>query len=454
MRNIIKKFIIGTACLLFIHPLYGQETNYQLRLTLQESINFALENSPKLGIAQAKINEANSRQGQARTALLPKLSSTFNYTRLDVAPFMPTSRFTEMMEGLPLPPEMMGGGSKKITVGDYNNYGVTLSLQQPIFTGGKIKNAYNIAQINSRAAESNFQKSKSDLILDVEKSYWTVIQIREFAKVAQEAVELVQAHLQDLDNMYQVGMLTNNDLLLAKVQLSNARLDLIKANNGVKMAKTGFCSVIGIPLTTDVVLSDTLNYQPLAGVDLQQSIQNAIINRPEKETMNLNIRMAEKGVSITKAGYLPNIFVVGNYSYKRPDREYNPEFYTSWNISLLAQLNLFDWGESSLKVQEARNRLVQLQQVDRQLEDGINLEVTQSFLALNEAKEKIEATKINVEQAKENYRVTDEKFKQGLATNTELLDANILLTKAKTDFISAKIDYKIATASLKKATAN
>ncbi|MDW7679550.1 MAG: TolC family protein, partial [bacterium] len=376
-------------------------------------------------------------------------------------PFMPTSSFGDIMggfgdlfEALGIPPMSIGGEGKKITIGQYDNYGATLSLQQPIFTGGKIKNAFNIAQISSRVAESDYQKSKSDLILNVEKSYWTVIQIQEFAKVAQEAVDLMQAHLQDLDNMYQVGMVTNNDLLLAKVQLSNARLNLIKANNGVKMAKTGFCSVIGIPLTTDVVLSDTLNYQPLAGVDLRQSIQNALINRPEKQTMNLNIKMAKKGVSITKAGYYPNIFVVGNYNYKRPDREYNPDFYTSWNISLLAQLNLFDWGESSLKVQEARNRLVQLQQVDRQLEDGINLEVTQSFLALNEAKEKIEATKINVEQAKENYRVTDEKFKQGLATNTELLDANILLTKAKTDYISAKIDYKIATASLRKATAN
>ena len=260
MRFLNKNCFIAITCLLFIHPLYGQEINSQLMLNLKESINIALEKSPMLKMAQAKVNEAESKQGQARTALLPKLSTSFNYTRLDVAPFMPTSRFADLMEGLPIPPEMMGGGAKKITIGDYHNYGAALTLQQPIFTGGKIKNAYNIAQLGTEASESDYQKSKNNLILEVEKSYWTVVKIQEFVTVAQEAVNLVKAHLNDLQNMYKVGMVTENDLLLAKVQLSNAELELIKAKNGVKMAKTAFCSVIGIPLDTYLILEEKLKY--------------------------------------------------------------------------------------------------------------------------------------------------------------------------------------------------
>lgn len=437
-------FLINTA--------YGKEStkSNEKTFTVKESIKIALSKSKNLLIARSKIDESYYGLGISKTTFLPKLSTVFNYTRLDEAPFFPTSRFARLgMGGGQIPPEDL---PKKITVGDYNNYAAALSIRQPIYTGGKIINSYKIAELETEVAETNLQKSENELIYDVENAYWNVVKAQEFRKVSEDAVKQVNAHMKDLENMYQVGMITENDLLRTKVQLSNAELALIRATNGVKLTKIAFCNTLGIPLDTEVELVDKLKPESIPEIDLKDITARAHSHRPEVKSMQTNIRIAKKAVDISRAGYLPNIHLSADYGYRRPDREYNRDFYGSWAVSLLFQFNIFDWGETSFRISEARNRLNQVEIAKSKLEDGITLEVTQNYLKLLEAKEKIEMSRVNVQQAEENYRVTDEKFKEGMTTNTELLDANTLLTQAKTEYISALADYKVAIAGLKKST--
>lgn len=433
--------------------VYGQERTRgeTQHLTLKESIEIALERSKNLLIAKSKINEANSGLSLSMTAFLPKVSTAFNYIRMDEAPFFPTSRFAQlgMGGGGSLPPEDM---PKKITIGDYNNYAAAFTIRQPVFTGGKIKNSYKISGLMLDAAEANVEKAQNDLIFEVEKAYWNVIKVKEFKKVAENAVELVEAHMRDLNNMFEVGMVTENDLLRTKVQLSNARLQLIQATNGVQLSTISFCNTLGIPLDTDVELIDKLETESIPDLDLDKIISNAFMQRPELKAFDSNIEIAKKSIEINNAGYLPDIYFSTDYGYRRPDREYNKDFYGTWTVSFLAQFNLFDWGETSYKISESKERLYQNEIAMEQLKDGIILEVTSNYLKLLEAGEKIEVSRINVQQAEENYRATDDRFKEGFTTNTELLDANTLLTRAQTDYIAALADYRTALAGLKKST--
>ncbi|RKY89875.1 hypothetical protein DRQ15_08605 [candidate division KSB1 bacterium] len=243
-------------------------------------------------------------------------------------------------------------------------------------------------------------------------------------------------------------MVTENDLLRTKVALSNTKLGLIKARNGVRLAKVAFCSKIGLSLEQPIRLTEKLQIIDLLPINLEDAIRKALENRPEIKAMHNNIKIARTAVAISKAAYYPSIFLAANYSYRRPDRQYNPKFYTTWTISLVAQLNLFDWGQTAFQIEQAQSQLQQTEHAMKQLQDGIVLQITQTYLSLLEAKEKVETTKINIQQAQENYRVTNEKFKQGLVSNTELLDANTLLTQAKTEYINALADYRIAYANL------
>ncbi|RKY87948.1 hypothetical protein DRQ09_03655 [candidate division KSB1 bacterium] len=449
-----NNLIILSVILLFFtfQNVIGQEkiSSGTLNLTVKESVEIALKKSKKLLLAKSKIEEEYDGVGISRTAFLPKISTVFNYTRLDYAPFFPAKAFMKFGGGGQLPPgqEM----PKKITIGDENNYAAAFTVQQPIYTGGALRNSYRISELKAYNAEVNFEKSKNELVYDVEKAYWSVVKAQEFKKVAEEAIKQVNSHLKDLENMYQVGMVTENDLLMTKVQLSNAELALIQAKNGIKLAKIAFCNVLGIPLDTDVIFIDKLKAEPVPEINLEKMIKTAFSKRPEINSFEANIEIGRKAVNISKAGYFPNIFLNADYGYRRPDRFYNRDFYGTWTVSMVFQFNLFDWGETSLKVSRAKKQLKQIEITKKQLEDGITLEVTQSYLSLLEAKEKIDKCRLNVKQAEENYRVTNEKFKEGLATNTNLLDANTLLVQARTNYISALADYKVALAALKKST--
>jgi outer membrane protein TolC len=149
-------------------------------------------------------------------------------------------------------------------------------------------------------------------------------------------------------------------------------------------------------------------------------------------------------VAVERGGLLPNLALIGNYNFKRPNRRYQPEFYSSWDVNLAVQMNIFSWGETINRISQAKARLQQSEAGLDQLRDQLALQATQAYYSLQEAKERIDVTGINREQAEENYRVTHAKFREGLVTNTELLDAQTALTQAQIQRIEALVNYQIA----------
>ncbi|GBD94463.1 outer membrane protein TolC precursor [bacterium BMS3Abin05] len=450
MTAFFKKYTLLGFFIIFTASAAGaQET---LHLNVQSSLQIAFKKNNNLKIAKAKLDETAARLNQAGTAFFPKLSSQANYTRLDYAPFIPLKSFSHIFPGGGAPGGLSGGITpKKITIGRNQNYGLSISLQQPLFTGMKILNGYSIAKHSKYAAEQNCRATKNTLIFNVEQAYWTVIKAQKFEEIARESIKQMEAHVKDLQNMYHVGMLTKNELLKAEVQLSNVHLLEIKAKNAVQLSRIAFCNVLGLPLDTKITFDDSLKFIPLPFKSVREAVALAKKNRPDLRMMEENVIIGKKMVDMSKASYLPTVAFVANYGYKYPDREYNPTFYNTWTVSVVAQMNLFDWGDTYFKKQQSESQLRQIQITQKMLRDGVVLEVTESFLAAKQAQEKIRVSEKTVAQAKENFRVTSDKFKEGMATNTDFLDANALLTKARNDYISALADYRIASAKLLKA---
>ena len=416
------------------------------KLTLEQSIDLAFQYNRTLAISEEKVEEARARLGEARTGFFPRLTGNANYTKLDVAPFMPGKVFADFSGA---PSEAF---PKRIVIGRDEIIGMGIRFQQPLFTGFSILNGYRMAKEGVKASRAEYQRDSNNLIYQVSKVYWGVLKAEKFVEVAQEAVIQVQGHVRDLENMYDVGMLTRNDLLKARVQLSNTKLMLIQAKNGAELAKKVFCNVLGVPLNTDVVLVEELSYESIKGVSIEEASQRALYLRPEILMFKAGLGIGKRSVDLASAGYLPNLSLLIDYGYQKPNREYSMEFYTTWTISLVASMNLFDWGATHYKQQQARRQLFQLEESFENLKSGIRLEVAQAVLMLYEAEERISVAEDNVRQAEENERVTGDLFHQGMATNTDYLDANTLLVQAKTDYISALADYKLAKAQLELAT--
>jgi outer membrane protein len=422
-----------------------------LALTIDESIQLALEHNRNLEIARERLAEAGEAVGEAGTAFLPKLTGEMNYTRLDMAPFFPTKAFAEFGGG-GVPSTDGEEMPKKIEIGLPNNYSASLNLQQPVFTAGKLKRSYQISLHAKNSAKNELERALNELIFTVKQRYWNLVKARLSHRLAEESVKLLQSQLSDLKNMYEVGMAARVDLLKTRALYSEAKLNLIKADNMKRLAEKNFCNTVGLKLSTPIKPISEPSDEPVEGISLPLSIRKSMVNRPELEAFNQQRMIAEKQLEINQRGYLPDIFFAANLGYNYPDREYNSQFYTTWTMGLFASVNIFDWGAVAHKCEQARSRLKQAKLARRDTEEVIRLDVTAAYLTLEESGRAIETAHEAKQQADENYRVTQEKFKEGLVSNTELLDAHTLLIRARNSYHSTVIDYTIAEANLKRAT--
>jgi outer membrane protein len=415
-----------------------------LAISLEESVRIALEHNKNLLVTREKTYEARARAEETETAFFPQITGSAGYTRLDVAPFIPTSRFGRLAGAGMLPEE--------ITIGLRDNYTATLRLQQPLFTGGRIMRTHAIARLAGSAAESDLAGAANELVYEVKRAYLSCVKAANTENVAAESVNRLEAHLADIQALREAGLAADNDVLKTKVYLSESRLALMKARHAARLARTYFCNVVDLPLASEILPTSSVETAAPTGIDLETAVRTGLRKREELRSMEYRNRMARSELEIARNGYLPDISFFANLNYLYPNREYERDFYSSWSMGVLAQMNVFDWGRTVYRTRQSRSRLRQIETAERSLRDAITLDVTEAYYSLLEAWNEIEAARENVAQAEENHRVTIGRFKEGLSTNTDMLDAQVLLTSARTIRGNAMADYLIARAGLARAT--
>ncbi len=433
----IKFLTTILAALLFAGAGLAQQKR---QLTLAQSIQIGLENSKTLHSSKMKITSAEAQLGQMNASMLPSLSLGASYTRLSqINPFQVQTPF----------------GNFVISPSILDNYSATLTLQQPIFTGFKLSSSSNIAKYNSLAAKQDYNKDEQDVVYSIKSAYWNLYLAGKYKEAVDENVQEVKAHLEDIQNFFKQGLATRNEVLKVEVQLSQSQLNQIDAQNAVNLAVVNLDNAIGIPLTTDVEVQKDVNIESENIASLSQLIDLAVKNRPELKSMQYHIDASKSGITLAESDYYPQVFLSGQYVYAQPNQRILPtqnQFKGTWDVSVGLSLKLWNWGATKDQTTQAEAQFEQTKDTFKTLKDAVTLDVTQSYFNLVKAKEKVFVTKQGVSQAEENYRVTDEKFKQGLALNSELLDAEAALMQAKTNYAQAVVDYELAQAQLEKAT--
>ena len=436
----MKSGIIGIIIFLITGVLYNNTFAQDSRkLTLEESIRIGLENSELIHSSQMKVNYAKARLSEVNTYRLPSLKLNASYTRLsEIDPFVLNTPF----------------GNFNISPSIVNNYNIKLSLQQPIFTGFKLASSSNIAEYNYEAQKQVYTKDEQKLILDIKSAYWNLFKVIKVKSVVDENVDLIKAHLSDVKNFYENGISTKNDLLKVQVQLAEAQLRQIDADNGVKLARSNLNNVIGLPLSTITEVQSDVTIEDDTVPELDRLIGQAIENRPELKEMDFRLKAGESGVTLAESNWYPQVYLAGNYNYARPNQRIFPledKFNGTWDVSVGLSWDIWNWLSTSDQTEQAEAQLEQVKDGYKSMKDGITLEVTQNYLNVLKAKERILASSQSVHQAEENYRVTNETFKNGLALNSDLLDAEFALLQAKTNYIQSLADYEMAKASLEKS---
>ena len=413
----------------------------KLQVSLEEAVRLSFDKSKSLHASMMKVQYADAKAGEAGTVLLPSVKFNGGYTKLSDIPAAQVS-----LPFLPTP----------ITISPsiVDNYSARVTVQQPLFTGFKLQRSVDIADYSSQATQKEFDRDKSDLTFGVKSAYWNLAKAIELQKVVDENVEQVKAHLKDVQSWQSQGMITINEVLKVQVQLSDVQLRQIDAHNNVELAKIGLNNIIGLPLDTEIQLTTNLLHEHTVFDALPALIRQAHERRAEIKSMEYRVQASDAAVSLAQSGWWPQLYLVGNYVTARPNQRIFPSqdaFKDTWDVGVSVSLDLWNWGTTVRQTDQAKAQLEQTRDGLGQLRDAVTLEVTRDYLNLGRARERISVAEQGVRQAEENYRVTSGKFKQGLALNSDLLDAEVALLQAKTNYTQAVADYELAEASLERS---
>jgi outer membrane protein len=419
----------------------------QQSLTVEQAVQIGLENSKMLRQSASKVLFADARAAEVNASALPSIRASGGYTRVsELPPFSVTLPFT--FPGIP--------NTFVLSQTILDNYSLRVGVQHPLFTGFRLDASKDMAARNVDASGQDYARDRSDLIYNIKTAYWALFRARELKKLADDNVAQITAHLNDVKNLEDQGLATINDMLAAEVQLSNGQLGQVDANNNARIALVGLDNTLGIPLSTDITIASPVAESPRQFASLDSLVMRGLEARPEIKGMDARVRAGEAGVTAAKAGWWPQIYLTGNYYYANPNQRLLPAqilWKDTWDVGVSVSLDIWNWGTTLHQTDQAQAQLAQTREAFGQVQDGVTLDITQAYLTLNQARERVAVARQAVARAEENHRVTTQRYKEGLVLNTDMIDAQYSLTAAKTTYTQSLVDFELAQARLAKAVA-
>jgi outer membrane protein TolC len=425
------------AAMLTFWPCLSQAQEQKNFFTLQRSISEAMENSYKVKAREERIDQANSVKNQARADFLPKFGTNYTYNRLSEVRRIFSPNF-----GAPIP------------VGTVDNYSWQTSVTQPIFRGFALISNYRLAQLGINQSELELALEKLDLALRVKEAYFNVLAADKAVEVAQKDVESRTSNANVARSFYNVGMIPVNDLLKVEVELANSEQNLVKARSGSQVTRSGFNTVLARPISEAVELEDILNYTPEKGT-YEDLVKVALTERPEIKILDVSLLQTDQQIRLARSKYYPEVNVTWQYLKEGDDPSVSgDQFHTqdnTWQVTAVASWTFWEWGKTHYAERQQESKRRELAQTKSDVEDGVRLQVDQAIQDLGVAAKNIPTTIKAVEQAEENLRVNEERYKAQVTTITEVLDAQTLLTQARVNYYKALYDHNLARARLERA---
>lgn len=425
----MKRFILFIMLLMFFIPVQvGAEEIIRKgeSLTLERCLEIALKRQPNIIAAQNTVNASQSKIGQAKANYYPQLELTSSASRTSVGPRKTLGFETPSTE--------------------FNSYSTGAALNQTIFDFGKTPAQVKIQKLNYDSSLSDLENVSEQVILNVKQAYFGVLQAQRNRDVSKETVKQFELHLEQAKGFFEVGTKPKFDVTKAEVDLSNARLNLIRAENALRIAIVNLNNAMGVTEAPEYSIEDNLAFKKYE-ITLEDALSRAYENRPDMKSIVAKRQGAEASIELAKTGYYPVLTGTAGYNYA--GNEFPLE--RGWNVGAVLSFPLFNGFLTRYQVEEARANLNILMSNEESLRQTITLDVQQAYLNLKEAEERIPTAELGVRQAEENFEIASGRYAAGVGNPIEVTDAEVSLTNAKTAYIQALYDYRVSQASLEKA---
>ena len=392
-----------------------------VELSLAEAVQLALQNNPAIKIALTGKDSAEGKLAQARGALLPSVDLSHQ------------SSWMERESAATLAKE---------------SYGNAISLSWPLYTGGAAEGSIAQAKLGLETADQAIALSRQTIKLNATNAYFSLLQARNLVTLNQESVERLEAHLKNVQLQYEVGTVAKTDVLRSEVELADAKQNLIKAENSYDIAMASLNNVIGLSLDSEVKPKEELRHEEYSGT-LADSLTYSLTKRPDLMQAEKQIDIARKGVTIARADQRPTVAATGSQKWSGTD--FPGEDNNGWTVGVAVSMNVFDSGVTSGKVKSAKASVVSAEESYRQVKDQVQLDVRTAYLNMKEAEKRIDTSSVAVAKAEEDYKIAQVRYGAGVGTNLDVMDAQVALTQAKTNYVQALYDYNVSNAALEKA---
>lgn len=396
-------------------------------ITLNECIRFALGNNPNIRAAMEDIIASDARVRQAWSNWFPQLNWQTGYTRI---------------KQLQLADLLGSGGARP-----YNYYVLgQISLSEMLYDFGVTQNKVTIQKLERDSYKINLTSTINTVIMNVKDNYYNLLYAYDRRDVAEDTVKKFEMFYNQAKAFYEIGTNPKVDVTIAEVNLSNAKLELIQANNAVDIAVAKLNNSIGLPFKTQYNVKERLQYYPVT-VTLDDAIGIAEKSRPDLLILEKKVEAAKQNWKLAKKAYYPNISVEGQLAVggKNPTSTYG------YNLGGYLNFPTVNGMLIKNQIKEARasyDREMARAESDR---NNIYLEIQQAYYTLDEKKSQIPVAFLNVKKAKENYELSYGRYKVGVGNPTELKDAQVSYQNAQLSYYSTLYQYNSARAQLEKA---
>jgi outer membrane protein len=417
----------------------AEETGKEM--TLADCISAALDANRDIAGARQALEQAASGIAEARSGFLPNLSLSGSYN------FMEKSQKIDF----PLP-----GGEVEETEMDFTrDYGLEFLLSQALYTGGALSGSYRISKLGRDIAAADVERLEADVALSVIQVFYSYLLARESVSVAEEAIRTAEEFLRVVRARYDAGEASSFEVMRAEVEVSNLQPALIGARNAVALAELGLRNVMGMSLDSEVAFGGSFDETlgDAADPDLAGAIEASLERRPELRMLRAEADIAEQSLAVAKAGRLPTFALSATYDLMSDELSFGgDEWDKTYAGYLVMSLPIFDGLKTKSRIAGSRAQIKQAVIAVAGLRDGIELEVRSSLLGVGAAREQLKSQEKSVEMAAEGLRIANERYVQGLATNLEVMDAQLALTRARNYRLQALHDLNLASATLARAT--
>ena len=409
-------------------------------MQLEQLIQIARDNQPRIRSAQAALEGADARLGIARSGYFPQVGTTMLYARQ-------TSNVA---------------GGVNATTGNITNRSVSNSsvdrqefaarFSQNVFDSFRREWNVQAARDDQTAAKFDLSTTRQDVVLNVQTAYYNYLLARRLVDVNQGAVQRNIQLLERARGFYEVGTRPKIDVTRAQVDLANAELALVRARNAVAVNFAALNNAIGVPEHPFYRVPDDLEIPPQAVnpeelvATLEESTRIALENRTELRALNARIRSAEANLTLSKRNFLPSLSADANWTYRGQELPWAP----NWTVGGTLTVPVLNPPLFS-QVDQAAANLASAQASEEITAQNIVLEVQQSFVDLVSARERIRTAEVLLEQARENLALAQGRYQVGVGPLIDVTDAEFLLTQAESENIQAIVDFKVSEARLRKA---